>query len=186
MEWEIITPNSFQQEDSKDSKCRIFLAGPTSGNLSWRSKLINDINNQVSIYLDKLTYYSPQWGYYKTDPHFYPMKFNEENQINWEFEHLSKSDIIVFGLFNPDDAGKENAWTNTHDYAQTTRYELGRYSAPSDMNSVIIYGEKGFKGLSYIKTMTEKSGRFRWYTERYDLFLNIIQNQIKEYISLKR
>lgn len=176
MKYDIISPNSFQKED-KNSFCSIFLAGPTSGNKSWRPNFINDLNDKIRSEI-KVTFYSPQWGDYKLDPHFYDKSFNEDDQIYWEYTHLSKADIIIFGLFNPDDAGKNNAWTNSHDYAQTTRYELGRYTVPGSMNSVIIYGEQGFKGLSYIKKMTELSGKNRWYTENYEIFLDIIYNEI--------
>lgn len=185
MKWDIIQPNSINTKLEDKYKCKIFLAGPTQGNKTWRNKVIEDIKAQTENIDDNGIIISPQWGDAIADPeHFKSQKFNEEAQVKFETRHLLDSDIIIFGLFTPDAAGREKAWTDTRDYAQTTRFELGRYTSTTvgkSNNSVIIYGEEGFKGLSYIKLMTPKNNKNRIFTKDYTVFLDSVTNRIKDY-----
>lgn len=186
MNYKIICPNTIDNNlDAIDyHTCKIFLAGPVAHNKGWRLKVITDIDIMMKSHKDiDVAFINPQWNALTFIPYFTDMKFIEKDQIAFESKGLSNADIIIFGLFNPNPINDEKAWDEKHDYAQTTRYELGRYSVPrSDKdNSVIIYGEEGFKGLSYIKTMTEMSGPSRYYTGDYNDFLQLIRKNILYY-----
>lgn len=186
MKWDIIQPNSISTKFDNRYKCKLFLAGPIRGNKSWRNKVIEDIKVQTENIDDNGIIISPQWGEVTADPwHFKSQNFNEEAQVKFETMHLLDSDIIIFGLFTPDAAGREKAWTDTRDYAQTTRFELGRYTSTTvgkPNNSVIVYGEEGFKGLSYIKLMMSKDNKNRRvFTTDYTVFLDSIVKHIKDY-----
>lgn len=143
------TPVTDKYAEYKDNclyhgDCRIFLAGPIRGARDWQKEVegwIKDDNCEV---------FSPRWE--ENDK--YKLEFNEAKQTGWEHSHLKASDIIYYGLVNPEegDGGDEN-----HDYAQTTRIELGAYLMNISINGnsrnkyAIVYLDNKIKGSTYIK-----------------------------------
>ena len=121
-----------------EAKPLIFLAGPIQGAPNWhelaKRKLMN--NQEVCVASPKREKLAPDF------------KFSE--QVDWESHHLNKAaenGCILFWL------AKEAERVEGRHYAQTTRFELGEWTAKSLFtNCNIVVGiEEGFTNARYIK-----------------------------------
>lgn len=130
--------------------CRIFLAGPIRGSREWQMEIEGWLKD------DNCEIFSPRWE--KNDK--YKLEFDEPKQMSWEHSHLKAADIIYFGFVNPEEGDGGDA---DHDYAQTTRIELGAYvmrlsTLVSKNKYIVVFIDDKIKGKSYIKDFCQRYG----------------------------
>lgn len=118
----------------------IFLAGPIQGGPDWQGQAIEIIHELAP----ELNIASPR---VETDE----WKYLFEKQVDWESYHLKRAAIngvILFWL------AKEIEHDCGRAYAQTTRYELGKWSqkrARIVVGVEVVEAKDGFSGAQYIR-----------------------------------
>lgn len=141
---------------------RVFLAGPIQGAPAWHEEIINELGG-LNVIIN-----SPKRAV-KED-------FNYDLQVEWETYHLSTDDIIVFYL------AAEETKIEGRSYAQTSRFELGenlsRIKYTNSNQRVLIFGDKGFVGLSYLKLKAE--------SENYNSFTSYFSDKEEFFTTLKK
>jgi hypothetical protein len=117
----------------------LFLAGPIQGAADWQAEAYQHLSNLWKALDGILTVCNPRR---KDDS-----QFQYAQQVDWETLHLhlaAQQGVILFWL------AKENKHTCDRSYAQTTRFELGEWSARAP-DSIVIGIEEGFTGAKYIR-----------------------------------
>lgn len=117
----------------------VFLAGPIQGAADWQARAIELLVSHVNVA-------SPRTNRWEVGGITY------EEQVDWETEHLNwaadSGGAILFWL------AKENVHYCTRAYAQTTRFELGEWSAKYRLrqNFILAIGiEEGFTNAKYLR-----------------------------------
>ena len=145
---------------------KVFLAGPIQGAPDWHEKMMEELKDENIIIA------SPKRAKDKN--------FNYDEQVDWETNNLESADIIIFYL------AKEKEVIPGRSYAQTSRFELGENLARihycKTNQKVIVYGEEGFFGLSYLKLKIEsdKYHDFASYYSNREEFLKALKDEIKK------
>lgn len=127
----VVRPLEYLNNDSP----LIFLAGPIQGSLDWQARAIKIIRGLAP----ELNIASPRVGLDEWKHIFY-------NQVDWESYHLQRAAIkgvILFWL------AKEALHDCGRSYAQTTRYELAKWS--QKRARIVVGIEDGFSGARYIR-----------------------------------
>lgn len=128
------------QYDNNLEGSLIFLAGPIQGTWDWQSVAIQYIQK---LNLD-LNIASPR----RNDDSW---KFNYNEQVDWETNHLNKAaqnGVILFWM------AKETEHDCSRAYAQTTRFEFAEWKTKYHFDKKIklaIGIEDGYTGAKYIK-----------------------------------
>lgn len=134
----------------------IFLAGPIQGAPDWQNEVAK------RLYDKNVILYSPK----RHDD----QNFDYNEQVDWETEHLTNADIIVFYL------AKEKDAIPGRSYAQTSRFELGenlaRIKYTNAKQKVVIFCDKAFHGKTYIKekAISELYKDFTFFFDNKDAF----------------
>lgn len=143
-ELNIFTP--YKRFESR--KPLIFLAGPIMGAEDWHDQaieIIRKINKEVAIA-------SPKQNKYDEG------SFSLEEQTDWESYHLKKASDQGSALFW---LAKEKEHYCHRAYAQTTRFELGEWSAKQIGRPLFLAVgiEEGFTNGEYIKKRITQDNR---------------------------
>lgn len=118
---------NFSVENGKNRK--MFLAGGITNCPDWRETVIEYLKDQkhLTIYNPK----RPEWSF-----------DNGEEQIVWEFEHLKKSDIILF-------------WFCKETVCPITLYELGMWGTSRTDKIVFVGIDPDYQRKYDIETQVE-------------------------------
>lgn len=137
----------------------VFLAGPIVGARDWQAHAGQHLSKHPAVQV-----FNPRL--YKA-PEFYA-------QVAWETRWLSRVDVILFWLAEPDPEFDHTlALKEGRAYAQTTRFELGEWCAKAKRDgspTVVIGGDKEFPGLRYIEQRTIYDGPSVIFLPRASLF----------------
>ena len=154
----VTAPNEDYSMATMSDNIKLFLGGGISNCPDWQAEMIEHFINSAHV-----TIYNPRREDFSPD--------NEEQQICWEFDKLSKADMLVF-------------WFPKETVCPITLYELGKWGN-STKTPMVIGIEEEYTRKRDIIIQTELARPEIQIATDFDDFLWEAENMLKKLISQK-